>query len=345
MSDIALTPKQLAILIEKMMQDPAHLSLLIQGAPGIGKTDIVDQGAAAAGADELTIYCATSDPTDPKGMPATWFDKETGHQEADFLPFGYLKRMISATKPLIVFLDDVGGAPPAVQLSFMNLLHARRTGDGTPISDHVRFIAATNRRQDRAGVTGMLEPFKSRFTTIVELIPDVDAWTQWALTNNLPTELIAFIRFRPSMLHDFKPSPDLNNTPSPRTVANVGKLMQIGLPPEMEYSVFSGAAGEGFAAEFLGFLRICRKLPNPDVILMNPDKAPVPDDPATLYALCGALSRKASDGNIERLVTYSNRLPAEFSVLCMRDVFVQKPDLQSTRAAITWFTAHQDVMV
>ena len=98
MSDIALNPKQLAILIEKMMQDPAYLSLLIQGPPGIGKTDIVDQGAAAAGADELTVYCATSDPTDPKGMPATWFDKETGHQEADFLPFGYLKKMISATR-------------------------------------------------------------------------------------------------------------------------------------------------------------------------------------------------------------------------------------------------------
>lgn len=342
MSDIALTPKQLATLLSATI--PATLPVLIQGAPGVGKTDIVHQAAAAAGAEMILVYCATSDPTDPKGMPATWKDK-AGEQQADFIPFGYLKQMINATRPLVVFLDDVGGAPPAVQLSYMNLVHARRTGDGTPISEHVTFIAATNRRQDRAGVTGMLEPFKSRFTTIVELIPDVDAWTQWALANNLPTELIAFIRFRPAMLHDFKPSPDLNNTPSPRTVANVGKLMQIGLPPEMEYSVFSGAAGEGFAAEFLGFLRICRNLPNPDVILMNPDKAAIPDDPATLYALSGALSRKASDSNIERLVTYVNRMPAEFSVLTMRDVFLQKPELQSTRASISWFTEHQSVML
>lgn len=341
-NDIALTPKQLALTLSLTIA--ANHPVLIQGAPGIGKTDIVHQAAAAAGADMILIYCACSDPTDPKGMPATWRDSDN-NQQADFIPFGYLKQMITAKKPLVVFLDDVGGAAPATQLSYMNLVHARRTGDGTPISDQVTFIAATNRRQDRAGVTGMLEPFKSRFTTIVELIADVDAWSQWALSNNLPTELIAFIRFRPSMLHDFKPSADLNNTPSPRTVANVGKLMQIGLPSELEYSVFSGAAGEGFAAEFLGFLRICRQLPNPDVILMNPDKAPVPDDPATLYALCGALSRKASDGNIERLVTYSNRLPAEFSVLTMRDVFVQHPDLQSTRAAISWFTAHQDVML
>ena len=343
MSDIALTPKQLATTLALTIA--ANHPVLIQGAPGIGKTDIVHQAAAAAGAEMILIYCACSDPTDPKGMPATWFDPVTGKQLADFLPFGYLQRMITATRPLVVFLDDVGGAAPATQLSYMNLVHARRTGDGTPISDQVTFIAATNRRQDRAGVTGMLEPFKSRFTTIVELVADVEAWTQWALANNLPTEIIAFIRFRPAMLHDFKPSPDLNNTPSPRTVHNVGKLMQIGLPPELEYSVFSGAAGEGFAAEFMGFLKICRKLPNPDAILMNPDKANVPDDPATMYALCGALSRKASDSNIERLVTYVNRLPAEFSVLTMRDVFVQKPELQSTRAAITWFTAHQDVML
>ena len=343
MSDIALNPKQLATLLTCTIK--AKHPVLIQGAPGVGKTDIVTQAAAAAGADLLVIYSACSDPTDAKGMPATWYDQNTGEQKADFIPFAYLKQMITTKKPLVVFFDDVGGAPPAVQLSQMNVVHARKTGDGTLISDEVVFIAATNRRQDRAGVTGMLEPFKSRFTTIVELVADVEAWTQWALSNNLPTELIAFIRFRPSMLHDFKPSADLNNSPSPRTVANVGKLMQIGLPAELEYSVFSGAAGEGFAAEFLGFLRICRQLPNPDVILMNPDKAVVPDDPATLYALCGALSRKASDGNIEKLVTYANRLPAEFSVLTMRDVFIQHPDLQSTRAAITWHVAHQDVML
>jgi hypothetical protein len=343
MSDIALTPKQLATLLTCTI--PAKMPVLIQGAPGVGKTDIVDQAAAAAGAEELTIYCATSDPTDPKGMPATWYDQATGKQLADFLPFGYLQRLITASRPLVCFLDDVGGAPSAVQLSYMNLVHARKTGDGTPISDQVTFIAATNRRQDRAGVTGMLEPFKSRFTTIVELIPDVDAWTQWALKEGLPTEIIAFIRFRPALLHDFKPSADLNNTPSPRTVHNVAKLMSIGLPPEMEMSVYSGAAGEGFAAEFLGFLRICRQLPNPDVILMQPERAEVPTDPATLYALCGALSRKASDANLERLVIYANRLPAEFSVLTMRDVFNRAPDLQSTRAAITWFTEHQDIMI
>ena len=43
------------------------------------------------------------------------------------------------------------------------------------------------------------------------------------------------------------------------------------VPAEAEYECFKGAVGEGAAAEFVGFMRIYRKLPNPDAILMNPD--------------------------------------------------------------------------
>jgi len=343
MSEIALNPKQLETLLATMI--PAREPVLIQGAPGTGKTDVVNHATAQAEATLLPVYCATSDPTDPKGLGATWFDTEANQQLADFIPFGFLKQLISAQKPLVCFLDDVGGAAPAVQLSFMNLVLARQTGDGTPISPFVTFIAATNRRQDRAGVTGMLEPFKSRFTTIVELQPDLDSWCNWALSNNMPTELISFVRFRPNLLHDFKPSPDLFNSPCPRTVANVGRILNLGIAQELEYPVIAGAAGEAFAAEFLGFLRICRNLPNPDAILMNPQAGEVPTDPATLYALCGSLARKASDNTIDRLAEYCDRLPAEFSVLLMRDAVKLAPTVTSSRGFVRWASVHSSLLI
>ena len=66
---------------------------------------------------------------------------------------------------------------------------------------------------------------------------------------------------------------------------------------------------EGASAEFVGFLKIHRKLPNPDSILMNPNQANVPDDPATLYALCGTLAHKATRANFDSVITYVSRMP------------------------------------
>lgn len=331
-----MKPSQLAQLLSNTI--PNKAPVLITGAPGVGKSDIVAQACQSTGADLIIEHPVVSDPTDYKGLPFA----QNG--DAEFLPFGDLKRLIQAVSLTVCFLDDLGQAPPAVQAACMQLLLARRV-NSHHVSDHVAFVAATNRRTDRAGVQGLLEPVKSRFATIVNLESDLEDWIKWALAAQLPTELIAFIRYRPGMLFDFKPTADLVNSPCPRTVANVGKLMQTGIVPEIEYEVYSGAAGETFAAEFVGFLKIFRTLPNPDLILMNPDAGDIPNDPATLYALCGALSRKASDQTIDRLVRYYNRLPAEFSVLAMRDSLQCAPDVTNSRAFIEWTSAHSDVLL
>jgi MoxR-like ATPase len=181
--------------------------LLITGAPGIGKSDIIGQVADRLGFELQVAHPVVSDPTDYKGLPAK-IDDET----AGFLPFAELKRLIEADSPLIYFLDDIGQAPNSVQAALMQLLLARQI-DGKKISDHVRFIAATNRREDKAGVTGILEPVKSRFKSIIELTVDVDDWIRWAQTANMPMELITFIRYRPELLDGFEASRDIKNSP------------------------------------------------------------------------------------------------------------------------------------
>ena len=90
----------------------------------------------------------------------------------------------------------------------MQLILARQV-NGHKISDKVIFIAATNRRQDRAGVTGILEPVKSRFATIIQLDVDADIWIEWAFENDMPAELIGFIHFRPSLLHKDETTSDI----------------------------------------------------------------------------------------------------------------------------------------
>ncbi|MBM6672193.1 MoxR family ATPase, partial [Phocaeicola coprophilus] len=89
------------------------------------------------------------------------------------------------------------------------------------------------------------------------------------------------------------------------------------------YELYSGIVGEGAAAEFTGYLKYYRNLPNLDALLMDPKKAKVPEEPATLYALSTGLATKATPDNMERVVQYALRMPAEFQVLLMKDAIVR----------------------
>lgn len=317
-----MTPKQLSSFLSRAI--PARLPILITGSPGIGKSDIVAQAAEVAKADLILSHPAVADPTDAKGLP--W--PVAGKDHATFLPFGELYQAIQATKPTVWFLDDLGQASPAVQASFMQLLLARRV-NGHKLPDWVSFVAATNRRTDKAGVTGILEPVKSRFASIVELEPNLDDWCNWAIGAGIPSTLLAFMRFRPDMLSAFKPSADLVNCPSPRTWSHVAKLEALQLPSQVENSAFAGAVGEGGAVEYLAFRKMAASLVSVDQILLNPGTAPLPSKPNELYAVSVALASKANEQNFGRVVQYAERLhgaqKGEFSALIMRDSVRRQP--------------------
>jgi hypothetical protein len=314
------------------------LPILIKGSPGIGKSDIVSQACRAAGAELIISHPVVSDPTDYKGLPFA------SGNEAHFLPFNELKQLIEAKVKTVFFLDDLGQAPPAVQAACMQLILAREI-NGKKISDFVTFIAATNRKEDKAGVSGLLEPVKSRFASIVELEVNTDDWVQWALGANMPIELIAFIRYRPALLNDFKASKDIVNSPCPRTVAYVGKMQNAGLPTDLQFDCFTGAAGEGFASEYVAFLKIFRDLPNIDKILMAPDTVPVPNEPGVLYAIAGALASRMNDMNAANAFRYLKKLPAEIGVACVKDTLVKNDKIVHTRAYIEWASDNGNLLL
>jgi len=315
---------------------PAKLPVLIKGAPGVGKTDLVTQAAIAAGAELILTHPVVSDPTDFKGLPAIVNGK------AEFLPFGDLNALVQAKKLTVCFLDDLGQAPAVVQAAAMQLILARRV-NGHRVSDKVVFIAATNRREDKAGVTGILEPVKSRFATIIELTVNIEDWTKWALENGVPTEVVAFIRFRPTLLLDEnKPTNDIVNRPSPRTVTYVGRLLKAGIDV---FEAIAGAVGEGFAAEFIGFLKVWQSLPDIDEILENPTTAPVPSEPAALYAVSTALGTKIGAKTATAIMQYVTRMPDEFTVLTLRDCLRKYPAAANNAAYVSWATKNQAILL
>lgn len=312
----------------------ARLPVLVTGAPGIGKTDVITGAAAQAGADLIISHPVVEDPTNAKGLP--WPDKEG--KTATFLPFGELARAINAKKPTVWFLDDLGQAPPMVQASYMQLLLARRVNNHV-LPDCVTFVAATNRRTDRAAVSGILEPVKSRFATIVELVPNLDAWCAWAFKHGVPAELIAFLRFRSPLLCAFEASADLTNSPVPRTWAHVSKLLALPLPPAVQLAAISGAVGQGAAIEFASFQQLYAELPTIDSILKDPNASQLPTKPATLYAVCTALGMRMTMKNFPMIARYGERLwkeanRGEFAALLLRDCVRHDHAVMETQAFV-----------
>lgn len=307
--------------------------ILIKGSPGIGKTDIVESVVKKLKYDFLVMFPVVDSPIDYKGLGSNV------DGEAVFLPYGNLKRMLEAKKPLVVFLDDLGQATPAVQSAVMQLLLARKI-NGTLISKHVRFVAATNRREDKANVSGILEPVKSRFTSIVELEVNVDDWIDWAVKNKMPNTLISFIQWKPTLLNDFKATRDIENSPSPRTVANVGKMMKAKLKDNLLFEAVKGAAGIGFANEFTTFLRVYKELPTVKEILADPANCKIPTEVSARFAIMGMVLEAVTLDNIGKFIVYLDRLGTEITTATMKLCSVKKPDVCKTSAYVDWAIKH-----
>ena len=313
---------------------PIQRTVCIEGSPGGGKTTIVHELAK-----ELDVPCIE------KHMPTMLVEDfgilfPNGDESLHYkLPDWFPVKGKAPERGILLF-DDRNQANADLQKVLANICQAR-TLHGVPMPDGWMVVSTGNRQSDRAGANRVLSHLRNR-ETVLELETHLDDWSSWAIDNGVKPEVISFIRFRPNLLHDFDPQRDQNATPR-SWVEGVSDVLGT-VPAEAEFECFKGAVGEGAAAEFVGFMRIFRKLPNPDAILMNPTTSDVPTDPATLYALSGALAERASENNFERVCQYSERMPPEFSVLTVSYAARKKPELANTNAFNKWAIAHQDVL-
>lgn len=307
--------------------------VFLWGPPGVGKSATIKQTAKERGMQLTDLRLSLLDQVDLRGFPMLR-DSKMHFATPVFLP-------TDPDSSGILFLDEMNAAPQSVQAAAYQLVLDRRIGEYT-LPDGWRVIAAGNRETDQGATYTMPAPLANRFTHI-DYDVHFDDWRAWAINNNVKTEVINFISFQPGLLNDF--DPDKRAFPTPRSWTYVSKLLNSNMRPEVERGLISGSVGEGASASLAAFLKIYRNLPNPDAILMNPKGSEVPSDPATLYALCGALSERASDANFDRLVEYCYRMSPEFQVLCIRDSVNRNKALTSTAAFSQWAIKNASVLV
>lgn len=325
----------------------ANQPVMLHGSPGVGKSDVVRQLAKQRGIELIDLRLSQLDPVDLRGVPSVDTKKHiTSWNTPSFLP---------TDGKGILFLDEINSAAQATQAAAYQLVLDRKLGDYVMPPGWV-IIAAGNRSTDRAIVNQMSTALKNRFTHLNYEVNN-DDWCEWALRSNIAVEVLGFIRFRPMLLNEFEQRneskeekervqrlKDAQAFATPRSWEFLSKVVQQKPSSDIEYELYTGIVGEGAAAEFMGYLKYYRDLPNLDALLMNPGAAKVPEEPATLYALATGLATKATEDNMERVVKYTLRLPAEFQVLLMKDAIARDNSLSQTKSFNAWAIANADVM-
>jgi hypothetical protein len=294
------------------------------GDQGVGKTYIQRQAAQAAKSLNFVIKPAIGDPTDIKGMPWIYRNGDDAIH-AEFVAFGELQQVYDAIAQGLLcslFIDDLGQASTAMQAGCMSLLDK--------LLGKCSVIAATNRRGN-TGVSGILDPIKSRFGTITTVEANVEDFTEhlidhapdYDLDEDCALDLISFLRFRPDLLCQYKPNADLTNQPNPRTWISAGQQIMLRLPSRIEVAAIQGAVGEGPGGEFIAFRQIRKDMPNLDGIILDPAKAPIPEQLSLLWAVVTGLAAKVTEQNFARIAQYGDRLAkashGEFGALLVRD--------------------------
>lgn len=320
-----------------------NMNILLKGAPGVGKSDVIkDIVENILGYEFMLLHPVVSNPVDYKGLPVSGV--VDGKLTADFIPYGDLQKMMTTEKELVVCYDDLGQAPQSSQAAVMQIILAREI-NGKKISDKVRFIAATNDKTDNAGVSGLITPLLSRFAGIFKIEVDADSWIDWAIKNNMPHELIAYIKAKPSMLSTFdSKNKNIENFACPRTIANLGRWINNGV---VNHEVWAGAVGEIFATEFMAFYKICTSIAKlPAEIINDPKGAKIPEKPDVLYFVLAALANKTKTEEIFcSVLEYFARLPKEYESFAVKLIATKNPKMKETSCYINWHVKNQDVVV
>lgn len=199
------------------------------------------------------------------------------------------------------------------------------------LHERVVICAAGNLASDKAIVHEMSTALQSRMIHF-ELRLDHKEWMNWAVQNGVDSRILAFLQFKPELLHRFNPDHDEKTFACPRTWWFASKLIKGQVVDMEDLALIAGAVSPGVAQEFISFIKVFDELPKIADIITNPDSIVVPHEPSIKFALATVLADKMDDKTAEPLCAFLARMPVECRVLCLRMVRQRNPALMRNSA-------------
>jgi hypothetical protein len=233
----------------------------------------------------IDIRLSLWEPTDIKGIPYYAANDNT----MKWAPPTELPDAKTAKKHkyIILFLDEMNSAAPAVQAAAYQLILNRKVGSYV-LPDNVLIVAAGNRDADKGVVYRMPAPLANRFVHL-EMKVDFDDWFQWATENKVHTDVVGYLTFAKKDLYDFDPKSPSRSFATPRSWSFVSELLEDDDDENTTTDLVSGAVGEGLAVKFMAHRKMASQLPDPSDILSGKEKELKTKEISAMYSLTVSL--------------------------------------------------------
>ncbi len=291
----------------------------------------------------IDLRASQLDPVDVRGMPYVNIEK----QESSWLPFDVFPNEERDGKFGLLLLEELNSAIPAVLASLYELLFDRRIGK-YKLPDGWAVWALGNRDQDNGVTYQVPGPVANRFANHILVNPTVDDFCNHGFKVGCRLEVMAFLRWRPELMMNYDPKNPELTFGSMRTWTYVSDLMKSwesqgkSFKDDLFLSLIQNCVGDGAGVEFIGFLDYFKKLPDLDDLIKDPENAPIYDvkDAHLNWAIICGLFNKADGKNAGQVIKYAMRLPAEFSVVLMRDCTREIPEFTECPEYVEWSSMH-----
>jgi hypothetical protein len=266
--------------------------IFLWGPPGIGKSDIIKQLGDELEAHVIDVRLSLWEPTDIKGIP--YFDSNINKMV--WAPPLELPdaEMAKQHKQIVLFMDEMNSAAPAVQAAAYQLVLNRRVGT-YQLPDNVVMVAAGNRETDKGVTYRMPAPLANRFVHL-EMTCDWEDWNEWAVENRIHKDVVGFLTFSKKDLYDFDPKSASRAFATPRSWSFVSELLvDDDTDADTLTDLVSGSVGEGLAVKFMAHRKVASKMPNPTDILSGKVKKMESKEISAMYSLTVSLCYELKD--------------------------------------------------
>jgi hypothetical protein len=313
---LTLKPSEAAVAIKHMVTvnmknaslGKKRRGLFVWGPPGIAKSSIVEQVCDELNFKLIDIRLTQMEPTDLRGIPVPFKDKNDKAYVEWAVPALLPKRddgkrtstitgdMGESYDGAIILLDELPNAAPSVQAGSYQIVLDGQLGEWT-CPDNVIVMAAGNRDTDKGATFKMPTPLQNRFTHI-EMKSDFEDFQNYALNSSFHQAVVGYLTAFKHELFQFDATSASRGFPTPRSWEAVSDILRgdPNLPEVVQLGLIAGAVGDGIAVKFLEYRRNAANLPAADDILNGKvTELKKGADISLMYALTTALCYELKD--------------------------------------------------
>jgi hypothetical protein len=293
---MTVLPRQIpeVLALARSMNKP----VMLWGAPGIGKTQMIEQYTRAMDLEFKGLLLTTKTPADLGGLCALDHDRKmTVFYMPEFFPRD------PESKGCLLF-DELSSADDAVRLASYSIIQERRQGDYR-LPDGWQIVAAGNRPEDGCPAFDMGRAMNDRFLHVL-VEANAQDWLAWGGEAALDASVLGFIAANPQRLMPTANEIQSGNVvlPSPRSWEAVARACAATEDEDLLQIAVAGLVGEIGANEFIAWRAQMRSMAGVETILATPIATigdVLPQTLAGLYTLMYAFTAIVEKANVKAL--------------------------------------------